>query len=182
MPCFRRREEPPARRGDFREAVRNDFRHRCAYCLVPELLAGGPENFELDHFRPKSKFPQLENNFFNLYYSCHVCNHAKGPAWPPAELDDAGVNFMDLCRDDCFEHYSEAPDGRWIGLTVRANYTIELLRLNRKHLVNLRQRFSTKSAELCKRLPLEGQGLHLSLPEGLETNRAGSSAPVPSLV
>src|SRR4030095_2488898 len=43
----------------FRPYIREDFNECCAYCLLHELLAGGTENFELDHFKPKSRYPDL---------------------------------------------------------------------------------------------------------------------------
>ena len=79
MPVFLRRRNPPPKVNDYtkyRPLVREDFRECCAYCLLHEIIAGGEANFELDHFRPKShpEFAGLVNGFYNLYYSCHVCN------------------------------------------------------------------------------------------------------------
>jgi hypothetical protein len=44
----------------------------------------------------------------------------------------AGVDKFDM-------HFEATPDGRWIGRTLSAKYTIDALRLNRPHLVELRQ-------------------------------------------
>ena len=78
MAHFTRRDKAPRiKQKDyplFRSPVRQDFRATCAYCLFEEKWAAGLENFELDHFRPKSLFPQLSFSFYNLYWSCHVCN------------------------------------------------------------------------------------------------------------
>lgn len=127
---------------DFRPFVRNDFLRQCAYCLMTELLAGGAENFELDHFRPKSQFPQLLNDFYNIYYSCHPCNHAKLDKWPSAELEALGYSFVDLCVDDFDEHFEVLSNGEWRGVTGAGRYTIDALRLNREHLVTLRDLLS----------------------------------------
>jgi hypothetical protein len=123
---------------EFRPYVRNDFQQTCAYCLVHELLAAGEENFELDHFKPASKCKALRDDFYNLYYSCHPCNHIKRAKWPDDRLIDKGVGFVDLCKDDFENHFRELADGCWEGLTESARYTIDALRLNRRHLKQIR--------------------------------------------
>src|SRR6266481_6956296 len=103
MPFFVRKTEAPIVKGgyqSFRPYVREDFRERCAYCLLEEIVAAGEENFELDHFRPKSRFPELLNDFYNIYYACHPCNHIKRDAWPPSALELRGVGFVDLCKEE----------------------------------------------------------------------------------
>jgi len=95
MPVFLRRRTSPLKTDDYtkyRPFVREDFRECCAYCLLHEIIAGGEANFELDHFRPKSrpKFAGLINDFYNLYYACHVCNQYKGQLWPTTELSERG--------------------------------------------------------------------------------------------
>lgn len=122
----------------FRSAVRSDFHRSCAYCLLEELFAAGEENFELDHFFPASKFPNLKEDFYNLYYACHPCNHIKRAKWPEEALTSQGIGFVDLCSDNFENHFQELPDGTWQGLTLSAQYTIEALCLNRKHLLEIR--------------------------------------------
>ena len=122
----------------FRPYVRADFRESCAYCLIEELYCGGKENYELDHFRPRSLFPELQDDFYNLYYSCHPCNHIKRNKWPSLELQRRGISLVDLCRSDFAEHFQEASEGIWEGNTISGRYTIDSLRLNREHLVTIR--------------------------------------------
>lgn len=141
MAHFNRTKPAPKVNGDyraFRPYVRFDFKASCAYCLIDELFAAGEENFELDHFRPKSLFPQYINNFENLYYSCHVCNNIKRDKWPPEELGKIGIEIIDLCKEDFEQHYRILNDGSWEPLTKSAEYTLEVLRLNRPHLKRLR--------------------------------------------
>ncbi|MFN0101293.1 MAG: HNH endonuclease [Bryobacteraceae bacterium] len=143
MAHFSRRSYAPVIRLEdhqlFRAAVREDFRATCAYCLLDEKWAAGLENFELDHFRPQSKFPYLALNFYNLYWSCHVCNKTKGAHWPSQVLLDMGIGFVDLCSADFADHFVERPSGEWRGMSQSASYTIDALRLNRPHLVDLRR-------------------------------------------
>ncbi|MCC6537066.1 MAG: hypothetical protein IT162_05920 [Bryobacterales bacterium] len=140
---FLRRLTPPTVSGHdyqvFREAVRKDFGKTCAYCLFEERWAAGVENFELDHFRPQSLFPQLRMSFYNPYWSCHVCNRVKRNQWPTASMREAGLVFVDLCADSFAQHFVELRNGTWRGRTPAARYTIDALRLNRSHLVELRQ-------------------------------------------
>lgn len=122
----------------FRENVRRDFRRTCAYCLLEEIWAAGLENFEIDHFRPKSLFPRLENSYYNLYWACHVCNRLKRNHWPLPELAEQGYMFVDLCESTFEEHFALLETGEWQAKTKAAEYTLDLLRLNRPHLVALR--------------------------------------------
>jgi hypothetical protein len=152
MARFDRTKPAPTVAGgyqSFRPAVRKDFRSTCAYCLIRELFAAGEENFELDHFFPVSKFPSRERDFYNLYYACHPCNKIKRAKWPDDDLQGKGVGFIDLCSEDFSTHFYELPDGCWKGLTLSANYTIDALRLNRKHLVELRKLLRRMAPEHC---------------------------------
>jgi hypothetical protein len=142
MAYFARTTPAPQVKGgyrSFRQFVREDFNSQCAYCLLSEVLAGGEENFELDHFRPKSLFAHLLKDFYNIYYSCHPCNHMKRAAWPPPELEARGISIVDLCKDNFDTHFVEDPDGKWASRTDSGNYTIDILRLNRKHLIVIRK-------------------------------------------
>ncbi len=141
MSVFRRRKTspPPSSLSSYRPFVRHDFAECCGYCLLHELLAAGAGNFELDHFRPQSLFPDLIEDYFNLYYSCHVCNQYKGATWPSVELTRAGFGYLDFCREGFFEHFQERPDGFWEPLTPKAKYTEARLRLNRPHLIEIRR-------------------------------------------
>lgn len=144
MPIFQRRSPPPPRQKDYHRylpEVREDFLECCAYCLLHELLAAGADNFELDHFRPKSKlqFKHLETDFYNLYYSCHICNHYKSSIWPSEELQAAGYYFVDFCVDAYSTHFEEDANGVWHVRTRAGQYSSERLRLNRKHLIKIRR-------------------------------------------
>jgi hypothetical protein len=138
----RRAPAPITKRIDcqgFRRPVREDFRATCAYCLLEEKWAAGLENFEIDHFHPQSKFPLLSMAYYNLYWACHVCNQTKGNQWPSPKLRGKEITFVDLCVDEFAIHFFEQSNGEWLGRTQSAKYTIEALRLNRPHLVEIRR-------------------------------------------
>jgi len=143
LAVFRRRKLPQSyvsRYSEFRPLVRDDFQECCAYCLLHEDWAAGEENFELDHFRPKSlpQFADLVTDFYNLYYACHPCNHFKGRTWPDPSLEANGYVFLDFCSEAFSSHFYENADGSWMPLSRSAEYTLARLRLNRKHLVQVR--------------------------------------------
>jgi len=142
MARFTRITPPPPgshRHPIVRAQVRQDFVRTCAYCILEELLAAGPENFELDHFRPRFRFRHLINDFYNLYYCCHPCNRKKGSLWPSEQEEKAGFKFLDLCYEDFEDHYRSLADGQWEPLTLSAKYTLQHLRLNNPHLVRIRR-------------------------------------------
>lgn len=158
MPHFTRSSPTfPKRVGyrSYRQLVRQDFVQTCAYCLMTEIFAGGTENFELDHFRPRSQFPQLLNEFQNIYYACHPCNHAKSDKWPSAELEELGYSFVDFCVDVFATHFEASASGHWRGITESGKYTLDALRLNRSHLVEIRESLHRLGYAPQEGLPVE---------------------------
>lgn len=59
--------------------LREDFKHRCAYCNLLDTQITTP--YEADHFIPEDIFkdncPELKTTYANLVYSCKKCNGAK---------------------------------------------------------------------------------------------------------
>jgi hypothetical protein len=142
MALFKRTRPAPKVKGGskgLRLVVRADFQCQCAYCLVPDVLHGERDSHEIDHHRPKKTFPELKKDFYNLYWSCRVCNNKKGNRWPSLEEQAEGRAFVDFTQDDFETHYRELPDGSWVALTAAAEYTLEWLRLNRDDLREIRR-------------------------------------------
>ena len=80
-----------------------DFGRTCAYCEQPCSPPSRPTEDEkrgcdplrpgrrtdeetIDHFRPRSRCPNLWLDWDNLVYACYRCNQSKCDQWP--ELDD----------------------------------------------------------------------------------------------
>ena len=138
MARFIRAHPAPQVRGhytNFRDHVRRDFQGCCAYCLLPELEAAGEGNFELDHFRPQSKFPHLARDFHNLYWSCGVCNGNKWNRWSSPYQEQQGIGFVDYCRNDFQDHFQLSPSGFWLPLSLSGKYTEQIIKLNSPHLI-----------------------------------------------
>ena len=65
------------------------FQGLCAYC--EESTRG-----EVEHFRPKSQFPDLVYCWSNWLFSCYECNRAKGSKWPAGGyVDPCAVYISD---------------------------------------------------------------------------------------
>ena len=93
----------PERTGDepkdtqwqkFSDDLAISFRGACGYC--EEYCIG-----EVDHFKPKSKFPGLVYEWSNWVFACHSCNANKWNKWP-------GRGYVNPCarsrqaRPECF--------------------------------------------------------------------------------
>ncbi len=61
---------------DFCGQLEQAFAGLCGYC--EEYCKG-----EVDHYRPKSRFPELVYQWSNWVFACRRRNHLKGEKWPP---------------------------------------------------------------------------------------------------
>ena len=77
------------------------FNHKCGYCeRACDAARGNPKAPELDHFKPRSKFPALTYVWGNWVLSCKECNTIKADKW-------ANGGFVDPCADDVMERPEE---------------------------------------------------------------------------
>jgi hypothetical protein len=146
MPIFRRRSDPPAVSNykQYKQALREDFQYRCAYCILHEGPhgVGGFHQFQIDHFRPRNKFPELTNTYSNLYYACSWCNRAKSDTWPSDEEQTLGFVFVDPCIEDLYTtHASLDPStGKLNPRTNAGDFTITEIQLNRRLFKTVRKK------------------------------------------
>ena len=130
---------------DFRNDLRSAFGGLCGYC---EELCNG----ETDHFRPKSRFPELVYEWSNWILACHDCNHAKGNKWPaggyvnPCAKSKSAhpENILDF---DLSSGLIKPKDGLSPARRRKAQQTIDNLNLN--NVIHQRRRFS-KSASISR--------------------------------
>lgn len=66
---------------DFHDKVSDVFASLCGYC--EESCKG-----DVDHFRPKSRFPEHVYAWDNWVPACHTCNNKKSGHWPPGGYVD----------------------------------------------------------------------------------------------
>jgi len=117
-----------------RNALLEDFDHQCAYCDSTLEASLG----HVDHFYPKSLFPEKAFQWLNLILACQVCNIAKGAKFPVSEDGEPLLLYPGF--DNPNDHIKELDDGQLVGLTAKGNATITLLQLNRSSLVESRKR------------------------------------------
>ncbi len=146
----------------FKPALQREFRRRCVYCQMPDSIVN-PQLYGVDHYRPKTLFPEWETRYENLFYCCNPCNSRKGDYWP--SVAKLRTHFIpNPCDHEMFRHL------RFRGATVtrRSNagaIALRLLDLNDPEVVKKRELviesiavFLEKRAEL---LLLRGQLLCL---------------------
>lgn len=81
---------------NYKDFLEKDFNQRCGYTDCHQYWFGGKINFQIDHFRPISKYPSLKTEYSNLVYSCSYVNRAKS--------NDDG-NYLDPCNSDYNKHF-----------------------------------------------------------------------------
>jgi HNH endonuclease len=107
--------------------LRREFHEQCVYCRKADR--GNREFFGIDHFRPKSLFPQLAVSYTNLFYACNPCNARKGDYWPDDEHEHAGMFIPNPCDHVMFEHLRYV-DGTTQPKSRTGQFTIARLDLN----------------------------------------------------
>jgi len=80
----------------YKPSLVKDFNEKCGYTDCHHSWFGGRSNFQIDHFKSKSKYPLLEKIYSNLVYSCSYVNRAKS--------NDDG-NYLDPCNVNYNEHF-----------------------------------------------------------------------------
>ena len=133
---------PTASAGrEFRRLLGSRSNNICWYC---ERQCEGEGEGDLapmvDHFRPRSRFPELTYAWSNLVFSCRRCYISKGDKWPE-------TGYVDPCAEDPSERPERyfdyfAATGEILtreGLSEadkrKALYTIDDLSLNARGLV-----------------------------------------------
>lgn len=120
---------------EFQPHLSSVFLHICGYC--EEICKG-----DVDHFRPRSRFPRKVYRWSNWVLSCPVCNNRKGEQWPRG-------GFVDPCGRNCDSHFEFdtvtcdlIPSRLLTGVRrARAERTIEGLGLNAYHHLKKRRQW-----------------------------------------
>src|ERR1700722_2632113 len=78
------------------EALRRDFKDRCAYSMQHMDKAGGEVCMHVDHFDPRSKNDEIQQ-YSNLFLASAHCNIYKGGFFPTREQRAANVRLLNPC-------------------------------------------------------------------------------------
>ena len=114
------------RHVDVKSAILRETAEKCAYCesKVTHVYWG-----DVEHLKPRRRFPEYQFNYNNLTLACAVCNNKKGDYW----LEEAPI----------VDPYVEEPADHLLGLgpllwhrngSPTGQRTIDLLDLNRERL------------------------------------------------
>ena len=111
------------------------FHGKCAYC---ESKITHVDYGHIEHYRPKSKFPQLTFEWSNLLLACGMCNGTKYKGEHFPESQEGGL-LVNPCKDMPTKHFTFDYDpttqmASVYGSTVRGETTEKLLGLNRDEL------------------------------------------------
>lgn len=117
----RRRHGPQgyATAVQYREWLRDEFAFRCVCCLEREQWVHRTGHFHAEHFQPVAQRPDLELDYDNLVYACHVCNSVKQDHILPDRL-----------RVLLHDNVMVQPNGTLVGNTQESAKLIEMLQLN----------------------------------------------------
>ena len=160
--------------SDFHEYLVQRFLRHCGYC---EFTCRG----EVDHFRPKSKFPELVYEWSNWIFACHDCNQAKGDKWPvEGYVDPCSVTASD--RPETYFTFN-TESGEIVSLEGldpdrldKANTMIDDLKLNAPHHLEKRGTLLYKMAEFIPDDPDEETSFSRNLRRILSSRNAELSS------
>jgi len=126
---------------EIKTALHTLFHGKCAFCESKIKHVSDPH---IEHYRPKSKFPDLTFAWDNLLLACGVCNSAKykGDRFPEA---NEGGPYINPCTDNPEDHFQFVYDKRAklasvYGKTKRGETTEKELGLNRYDLRTYRSK------------------------------------------
>ncbi len=135
--CGKTRQQPAS--GSWRgwkAHIADECDARCVYCAVHEARFGGIRNFHVEHYRPKARFPELENAISNLYLACAICNVLKCDDWPNEPAQDHTVPaYPDPACTDYNELFEMNGEFTLSSGHLAGQYIIERMMLNRGQLV-----------------------------------------------
>jgi hypothetical protein len=120
-----------------KQAVRLRAKNCCEYCHSQEKFA--TQSFSVEHIYPISKGGKTTLD--NLALACQGCNNHKYNKTEETDLISGEIVSLYHPRQQNWqEHFSWSNDYTLIiGLTPTGRVTVEILRLNREGLVNLRR-------------------------------------------
>lgn len=123
---------------DWKEHLLTEGKYQCVYCAININSFGGIRNFHVEHYKPKAKdkFPELINEYSNLFVACSICNCFKSDDWPnePSTLLDNHA-FPDPSKIDYSSFLEHNSNAVVESKNITGKYIIQKLFLNRPQLI-----------------------------------------------
>ena len=121
------------------ESLNQMFKDCCAYCEGKYIVTSSSQ---IEHFKPKTIYPDLMFDYNNMNLSCEICNKAKHN-----KFDEKLINPT---TDEPYEHikfkaYMIVPQDE------RGQITIDMFRLNSNERLNIKK---AKYIQICNRLEI----------------------------
>jgi len=127
---------PFSRHQPYKPFLRDEFRQRCVYCRRPDSVhPHDHKSFVVEHYRPKSLFPQSSCDYGNLFYACKSCNDFKRDYWPRSESEPVLPNPC----DHVMLNHLRFDDGQVRAQSHHGEFTVELLQLDQEAVVQWRR-------------------------------------------
>ena len=118
---------------DIKDTLLSVTHSKCVFCEGRPSECGDDE---IDHFKPKSVYPEFTFNWDNLFITCRICNRNK------RDHDVVKNKIINPAKDnpDCYFWYDEIRINsiEQKGVSIVAQTTINLLKLNHSRLLNAR--------------------------------------------
>jgi uncharacterized protein (TIGR02646 family) len=150
---------------EVKESLKKMFSGKCAYC---ESHISHVDYGHIEHFRPKSIFPDLCFAWDNLLLGCAICNgpNFKGSQFPEADTVGPLVNPVEENPADFFQFEFDATTGmaNVLASQPRGQVSIDTFGLNRPDLIKHRNQVVKKMVFIAIRAALgdkEGRQLVL---------------------
>ena len=149
-----------------------DFNHRCAYCDDLDDIYTDQALYAVEHFAPKSKFPQLKYTYDNLLYACRFCNASKSDDWPsnsPTVNIVGECGYIDPCTEEYYKHLDrDDKTGRIFYKTELGKYMYNHLKLylKRHSIIYMIEKLIEKRTELKESIDKDKKrGIDVSIKE-----------------
>lgn len=121
---LRRRTVKEEKRYETRKGIlEEDFQGICGYCAKSSKTF--VENFQIDHFAPKTRFPERRNDYSNLVLACPQCNRLKSDKWvtqDPFISHTEKEGFIDPATEEFDEHLGRRSNGEIYAKTPIGEY------------------------------------------------------------
>ncbi len=120
---------------DWKDILADEGYHQCVYCSTKDKRLGGIRFYHVEHFKPKSLFPELRDDINNLYYSCPICNVFKNNDWYDVIDDFNVIHYPNPSQVDYSDLFAIIDGGTLVGKNKCGEYLVIKLGLNRNQLL-----------------------------------------------